>query len=124
MSATVAAHRLSGPALRAFENIADKWGLRQNDRRRLLGDVPATTYDRMRKSPDRATLAGDQLERISHVLGIYKSLHVLFTNDEYADRWIKEPNTQFGGASALDRMLAGFTQLVDVRRYLDTVRGW
>jgi uncharacterized protein (DUF2384 family) len=116
--------RLAGPALRTFENIANRWGLRPAERRALLGGIPSTTYDRMRKAPDRATLSADTLERISHVLGIYKSLHVLFPNAEYADRWISEPNTAFGGATARERMLAGFTQLVDVRRYLDAARGW
>jgi uncharacterized protein (DUF2384 family) len=124
MMTEVEAERLSGPAVRAFENIADKWGLRQNERRLLLGDIPSTTYARMRKAPGRTTLSKDTLERISHVLGIYKALHVLIPNGEYADRWIKEPNTAFGGASALERMLEGFTQLVNVRRYLDGVRGW
>lgn len=124
MMTAVDAERLSGPALRTFENIADKWDLRPNERRLLLGDVPSSTYDRMRKAPDRTTLSKDTLERISHVLGIYKALHVLIPNDAYADRWIKERNTAFDGARALDRMLEGFTQLVSVRRYLDGVRGW
>ena len=115
---------LAGPALRTFESIADRWGLRAVERRALLGGIPASTYDRIRKTPDRATLAPDTLERISHVLGIYKALHVLFPNDEYADRWISEPNADFGGLSARERMRAGFTQLVDVRRYLDAARGW
>lgn len=120
----VNAERLSGPALRTFEKIADAWKLRPSERRALLGDVPATTYDRMRKAPDRSTLSKDTLERISHVLGVYKALHVLFTNATYADRWVKEPNAAFGGAPALDRMTEGFTQLVSVRRFLDGARGW
>jgi uncharacterized protein (DUF2384 family) len=124
MRTAVRTERLAGAALRTFENIADRWALRRNERRRLLGDLPATTYDRMRKAPERAALSNDALERISHVLGIYKALHVLFPNGEYADRWIREPNSEFGGAPALERMLAGFTQLVSVRRYLDGVRGW
>ncbi|GAC1431995.1 MAG: MbcA/ParS/Xre antitoxin family protein [Candidatus Velthaea sp.] len=115
--------RLSGPALRTFENIADRWKLRPAERRALLGNVPATTYDRMRKTPDRAGLSADTLERISHVLGIYKALHVLIPNAEYADRWISEPNTAFGGMTARERMLESFTQLVNVRRYVDGARG-
>lgn len=119
-----AERRLSGPALRTFENVADRWGLRPAERRALLGGIPATTYDRMRKAPDRAALAPDALERISHVLAIYKALHVLFPSAAFADRWISEPNAAFGGTTARERMLAGFTALVDVRRYLDAARGW
>jgi uncharacterized protein (DUF2384 family) len=124
MRTRVETERLSGPALRTFENIAERWGLRAGERRALLGNVPATTYDRMRKAPDRVTLSADTLERISHVFGIYKALHVLIPNSEYADRWISEPNEAFGGATARERMTESFTQLVDVRRYLDSVRGW
>jgi uncharacterized protein (DUF2384 family) len=90
----------------------------------LLGNVPPSTYYRLRRNPDAAELGSDALERISHVLGIYKALHVLFPSEEYADRWISEPNRAFGGAPAKSKMLSGFTQLVDVRRFLDAQRGW
>ncbi len=115
--------QLGGPALRAFQNIAAAWHLRVNERRALLGGIPQSTFDRLRKTANPA-LSEDTLERISHVLGIYKALHVIFPVSEFADRWIREPNAAFGGARALDRMLDGFTGLVDVRRYLDAQRGW
>jgi uncharacterized protein (DUF2384 family) len=120
----IAIERLSAPALRTFENIADAWKLRGADRRALLGNVPASTYDRWRRNPGGAVLSHDALERISHIVGIYKALHVLFTSAPYADRWINDPNAAFAGATARERMTAGFTQLVDVRRYLDSARGW
>jgi uncharacterized protein (DUF2384 family) len=116
--------RLAGPAIRTFENIADRWQLKPAERMLLLGNMPSSTYYRIRKRPDDADVSDDTLERISHVLAIYKALHVLFSSDEYADRWISEPNTAFGGQPAKKRLLAGFTQLVDVRRYLDAQRGW
>lgn len=118
----VDSERLSGPALRAFENIAEAWNLRLAERRALLGGIPATSYDRIRARGARS-LSADTLERISHVLGIYKALHVIFANDAYADRWVREPNGAFGGDTALARMLAGFSSLVAVRQYLDGVRG-
>lgn len=118
-----AKRQLVGPALRTFENIADRWQLKAAERRALLGNVPASTYHRLRQNPDRAELSDDALERISHILAIYKALHILFTSAEYADRWISEPNLAFDSASAKSRMLAGFSQLVDVRRYLDAQRG-
>lgn len=114
---------LAAPALRSFQRIADAWGLRPSQRRALLGGIPPSTYDRLRKSAKPA-LSDDGLERISHILGIYKALHVIFPASEYADRWIREPNAAFAGTPALERMLEGFTGLVDVRRYLDAQRGW
>jgi len=119
-----AKRRLVGPALRTFENIADRWKLKPAERRALLGNIPPSTYHRLRQNPDAADLSDDALERISHILAIYKSLHVLFTSAEFADRWISEPNLAFDSAPAKAKMLAGFSQLVDVRRYLDAQRGW
>lgn len=116
--------RLAGPAMRTFENIADRWKLKPAERMVLLGHMPSSTYYRVRRKPDDAELGSDTLERISHVLGIYKALHVLFPSADYADRWIAQPNAEFGGATAKEQMLGSFTQLVAVRRYLDAQRGW
>ena len=123
-AASVETSTLAGPAIRTFENIADRWRLKPAERMALLGNIPQSTYYRLRRAPDNTTLTSDTLERISHVLGIYKALHVLFPSDEYADRWISEPNLEFDSATAKHKMLAGFTELVDVRRYLDAQRGW
>src|ERR1700720_3023050 len=106
---TVEGRRLAGAAIRTFENIAERWGLKPAERMALLGNMPSSTYYRVRRKPDDAELGSDTLERISHVLGIYKALHVLFSSDAYADRWISDPNAAFGGASAKERMLRGFS---------------
>jgi len=61
--------------------------------------------------------------RISYLLGIFKSLEIIYYQPDLADSWVRKPNAAFGGQSALDRMLAG--QIVDlarVREYLDSVR--
>lgn len=121
---TVEGRRLTGAAIRTFENIAERWGLKPAERMALLGNMASSTYYRVRRKPDNAELGSDVLERISHVLGVYKALHVLFPSDVYADRWVSEPNAAFGGATAKEKMLRGFTELVDVRRYLDAQRGW
>ncbi len=66
------------------------------------------------------------LERLSNLLGIWKSLQILLPEAAAADAWLRQPNTAapFGGRSALDRMLAGnVSDLHLVRRYLDGVRG-
>lgn len=119
--------RLSPTAVRAFERLADAWELSADERRKLLGDLPSSTYFKYRRTPTAARLTRDTLERISHLLGIFKSINVLLPRREAADAWIRRPNVAplFKGRSALDYLLSGdFAALVDVRRYLDTQRGW
>ncbi|MBB3342276.1 MbcA/ParS/Xre antitoxin family protein [Luteimonas sp. RC10] len=117
---------LAGPALKAFFNIAERWGLSAGQERRLLGNPGRSTYFRWKR--DRAgAVSGDVLERISYLLGIYKALHILFPDDAQADGWVHRANTAppFGGTSALARMLGGHVaDLYVVREYLDAQRGW
>ncbi len=117
---------LGGPALRAFFGIASAWNLRPAEARRLLGDPPESTFYKWKKQQDGAP-GRDVIERISHVLGIFKALQILFPDPTRADAWIRRPNTAapFGGGSALERMLTGnVADLYVVRRYLDAQRGW
>lgn len=116
---------LSGPASRTFFRIAELWSLSIDEQMTLLGKMPRATFLKWRNNPDMV-LPKDTLERISHVLGIYKSLQILLPDEKAADDWVKRPNTAplFAGKSALDRMLSG--QMADlrlVRQYLDAQRG-
>ena len=82
-------------------------------------------YHRVKSNPDRATLLPDTLERVSHVFGIFKALQVLFPDSVRADEWIDRPSRRLGGATARSRLTSGrFTDLVDLRHYLDAARGW
>ena len=117
---------LGGPALRAFFAIAERWQLRIADQRRLLGEPPESTFYKWKRQRD-AVLSRDVLERISYLLGIYKSLQILFPDPARADAWVRRPNDAalFGGRSALERMLGGnVSDLYVVREYLDAQRGW
>ena len=52
------------------------------------------------------------------------SIWPLYTETERGYRWIKAPNRAFGDRSALEVMLGGqLTDLMRVRRYLDSYRG-
>lgn len=116
---------LSGPALRAFFSITDKWDLDDAERMSLLGEPGRTTFYKWKQAKHGA-LSRDTLERISYVLGIYKALHLIFSDDDAADGWIKRANTAplFGGRSALAHMLSGHVaDLYVVRQYLDAERG-
>jgi Protein of unknown function (DUF2384) len=122
----VSSERMAAAGLRAFVRIAEAWGLSVDEQLALLGQPPRSTYFAWRKQPDKASLPRDTLERLSNLLGIYKSLQILLPDAAAADTWVRKPNAAapFGGRSALDRMLAGNVgDLNLVRRYLDGVRG-
>ncbi len=117
-------NELAGPAIRSFERIADRWRLTGIERERMLG-LTHSKYHRVKADPDAAALSGDTLERVSHVLGIFKALQVLFPDAPRADGWIDRPSRRLGGESARRRLTSGrFSDLVDLRRYLDAARGW
>lgn len=115
--------RLSAPALKAFFNIMARWRVRDQDARALLGGVTNGPYYQMKRAPDRL-LDADRLTRISLLVGIFKALHVLYSED-LADRWIQLPNTNriFAGATPLQYMMrGGLPALQTVRRLLDARR--
>ncbi len=118
------ASQMAAAGLRAFARIAEHWGLSTDEQRRLLGEPPRSTYFAWRKAPAQAALTRDTLERLSLLLGIYKSLQILLPDPDAADAWVKKPNTAFGGNSALALMLGGnISDLLHVRRWLDAARG-
>lgn len=117
---------MSGAALRAFFRIAEAWNLRMADQRKLLGDPPESTFYKWKRE-QQGSVSRDVLERISYLLGVYKDLQILFSNEEQADAWVHKPNDAplFGGRSAMERMLSGnVADLYVVRQYLDAQRGW
>jgi hypothetical protein len=116
---------LGGPGLRAFANIAEAWGLTVADQLKLLGIASRSTFFKWRRERE-PRLPRDTLERLSYVLGIYKSLQILLPDAKAADEWVRKPNNAplFGGRSALERMLTGqVADLYVVRQYLDAERG-
>ncbi|MBO9470551.1 DUF2384 domain-containing protein [Endozoicomonas sp. G2_2] len=115
---------MSPGALRTWFGIAKHWALTDVQAARLLG-TPASTYRRWKRRPD-VTLDVGQIERLSLLLGIYKGLEMLLPRADAADAWVKRPNSNpiFGGATPLERMLAGHIEdLAIVRRHLDAERG-
>jgi hypothetical protein len=116
---------LGGAGLRAFANIAEAWGLSVAEQLTLLGIASRSTFFKWRRERS-PRLPRDTLERLSYLLGIYKSLQILLPDPQLADAWIRKPNTAvtFGGRSALERMLSGqVADLYVVRQYLDAERG-
>lgn len=126
VAAPVSPEQLSAAGLRAFARIAQAWGLTVDEQLALLGQPSRSTFFAWRKHPEKAALPRDTLERLSNILGIYKSLQILLPDAAAADAWVRQTNraAPFGGQPALTRMLAGnVSDLNLVRRYLDGVRG-
>ncbi len=122
----VSPERMAAAGLRAFGRIAEAWDLTVDEQLLLLGQPPRSTYFAWRKQPEKAVVSRDTLERLSNILGIYKSLQILLPDAAAADAWVRQPNNAapFGGGTALARMLGGnVSDLNLVRRYLDGVRG-
>src|SRR5262245_52588381 len=114
-----------GAGLRAFAKIAEAWGLTVAEQLKLLGIGSRSTFFKWRREPD-PRLPQDTLERLSYLLGIYKSLQILLPDPKAADEWVRRPNNAplFGGGTALERMLSGqVADLYVVRQYLDAERG-
>lgn len=116
--------RLSPAAMRTFFNIMDRWEIRDEDGRALLGGVSNGAFYDMKKSPDRV-LEADRLLRISYLIGIFKALNILYS-EKLADSWIQLANSNriFGGQAPLAYMIkGGLPAMQIVRRLLDARRG-
>jgi uncharacterized protein (DUF2384 family) len=115
--------RLSTVALKAFLTLMKAWDLSNAEASALLG-VSASTLDRMKRGSN-PTLSQDQLTRVSALVGVYKGLHLLFA-DETADKWARRPNSGplFDRETPIGAMIeGGIPRMLEVRRYVDAVRG-
>lgn len=124
LSARSERERLSRSAIRAFLNIMEKWGVRDEDARALLGGMSNGPFYEMKKNPNR-TLDADTLTRLSYLVGIFKALNILYS-EALADAWIQRPNANriFGGQTPLAYMIkGGLPAMQVVRRLLDARRG-
>ena len=114
--------------LPAIFAIFSQWKLTGAQQMTLLGLGNEKTLYNWKSHPEKAKLTRDTLERTSYILGIYKSLQILFPDPTLADQWLATPNDNllFNGMAPLDRLLVG--QVVDlavVRNFLDAERsGW
>ena len=116
--------RLSAAALKAFFNMMDKWHVRDEDARALLGGISNGPYYSWKKRPERL-LDSDVLTRISYLVGIFKALNVLYSK-ALADAWVTRPNSNriFAGHTPLTYMMKGALPAMQVvRRLLDARRG-
>lgn len=116
---------LASAGLRGFFGIAEKWGLLEKENIILLGEPSRATYYNWKRG-EVGKLSRDTLERLSYIVGIYKALRILISNDTLAHAWVTRENDapMFAGQPPLKLMLTGkLADLYRVRAYLDANRG-
>ncbi len=121
--------RLSGPGLRTFLAIADRWDLTELERLLILGTPSRSTYFgwiKAARDHRELMLPTDTLIRISAILGIHQAMQILFAIDHEQAAWLKNPHRSqpFAGQPPI-ALIAGGTQdgLMAVRRFLGALRG-
>ena len=105
--------------------LLDHWHLSAAEQAELLGlsSGSRSTIARYRGGEPLAD-SRDLLDRAGHLLGIHRSLRLLFPHDrDLAYRWMTQPNRRLGGRPVDLVIEHGFEGLLAVRRYLDFQRG-
>jgi hypothetical protein len=109
--------------VRAVVGLFRRWNLTDAQACVLLGGLSTATYSRWKRG-EIGRIGVDLATRLANLIGIHKSLRILFTDTSRVYDWIRRRNEVFGGESALDVMLRGrLTDLMRVRAYLDAERG-
>lgn len=120
-------NELGRVAAKLFFGITEEWNLNEAERMTLAGVASRTTLNNWRvkvQAGEYIKLGPDTLERLSYIAGIYKALQLIFQDQGQCTEWMTSPNRDFGGQTALQRMLAGqVMDLASVRKYLDAWRG-
>jgi len=105
--------------------LLEHWQLTNVEQAAVLGISPGSrsTLARYRSGEPLADNR-DLLDRAGHLLGIHKSLRLLFPHDrDLAYRWMTAPNRRLGARPVDIVAVHGFEGLLAVRRYLDYQRG-
>ncbi len=111
-------------AVKALARVFKAWRVPMPDAAKLAG-VSERTWSRMKNEEWAGDLSQDQLLRASALIGLYKGLHLYFS-DTLADEWPKLPNRGplFQGQSPVAFMIeGGQPAIMATREYIDAVRG-
>lgn len=113
-----ATDRQAAAMFRATVNLFGRWGVTDAEAATLL-DLPVRTYGRW-KAGNVGRMGRDGKARLSNLMGIHRTLRVIFVDPQRGYEWMRVPNAAFEGRSAIEVMLGGeLTDLIRVRRYLD-----
>jgi len=106
--------------------LLELWGLDRRQQAVMLGLSPRTrstlrNYANGSPLPDQR----DILDRAGHLMGIFKSLEILFPdNPELIEAWATTPDRAIGGLTPYQMVeQEGLAGLRDLRAYLDYLRG-
>jgi hypothetical protein len=116
--------RLTPSAIQGVRGVGQAWGLTR-DRTAALLAVSPSSWDRMLAGKNSQPFSQDQMMRASALIGIFKGLNLVFS-DDMADRWARLDNSGplFAGASPVEAMIeGGLPLMIEVRRYVDAMRG-
>lgn len=110
----------------AIMRLFDLWALPSADRLSLLGlsGENRTALQRYARGEPLAA-SRDLLDRVGHLLGIHKSLKLLYPrNEDIVRGWMASANARFGGETPVEVVRRfGLPGLVMVRGTLDVMRG-
>jgi len=110
--------------IKAYTRICDIWQLKSSTAAGLL-DVETRTWNRMKGGTWSGKLTQDQVLRLSAFVGLYKGLHLYFS-DVLADRWPTLANSgpPFAGLTPIQYISrGGLPALLATRNYVDAIRG-
>jgi hypothetical protein len=116
---------LTPAAVDGFLRLAELWRLTGTQATALLGEGSERTWFRIKARTWDGVLSQDALTRISALVGLYKGLHLLFS-DPLSDEWIRKRNRDvpFEGVTPLEYMIAGgIPAMLQTRGYIDALRG-
>lgn len=110
-------------AVKAVFNIFDRWTISDQNQQTLLSLETPTDLIELRNNSNNNLFKADLLERISCILGIWKSLKILIPDNTIADQWINRNNHDdyFQGSSPLGMMMSGkLADIYGVKAYLES----
>jgi hypothetical protein len=116
--------RLTAAAFEGFKRLVGQWRLSGEQAAACL-DMSERQWLRMRTDGRQAAMSLDMLTRISLLVGIFKALRITFSTP-LCDEWIHLPNSDplFNGRSPISEITArGIPALIEIRRYMDALRG-
>jgi hypothetical protein len=100
------------------------WDLKIEEQCNLLGGISPQQLHKFKNG--KAHISGrDTLERVGNLLGIHKSLRILYPyNKSVVYQWIKAKNKKLHNLSPLEIMLSeGYIGIAQIRKLSDHMRG-
>jgi hypothetical protein len=115
--------RLSGPSLRMFFKIMQKWEVDPKDTRLLLDEIASRRFNQLSVRPDGRILKQDQLLRVTSIIAMDDSLHTHLPRKQ-AEDWAQALGRRcvfYGRKPLSDIVEGGHLLLWELRCRLEAV---